>query len=34
MDEHWPDSEIIEYPLTENEQKEIDKAVADAKKAI
>ena len=27
------DSEIIEYPLTENEQKEIDKAVADAKKS-
>lgn len=33
VDEHWPDSEIIEYPLTEDEQKEIDKAVADAKKS-
>lgn len=33
VDEHWPDSEIIEYPLTEDEQKEMDKAVADAEKS-
>ena len=27
VDAHWPESEIIDYPLTEEEQREIDKAV-------
>ena len=33
VDAHWPESEIIDYPLTENEQQEIDKAVAQAQEA-
>lgn len=33
VDEHWPDSELIEYPLTANEQAEIDKAVENARRA-
>lgn len=27
VDAHWPESEIIDYPLTDDEQAEIDKAV-------
>ena len=26
VDAHWPESEIIDYPLTDDEQAEIDKA--------
>lgn len=33
VDAHWPDSEIIDYPLTKTEQQEIDKAVAHAMKS-
>ena len=30
VDEHWPESELIDYPLTTDEQAEIDKAVKNA----
>lgn len=33
VDAHWPESEIIDYPLTNDEQSEIDKAVAQAGEA-
>lgn len=33
VDAHWPDSEIIDYPLADEEQAGIDKAVADAMKS-
>lgn len=33
VDAHWPESEIIDYPLTADEQAEIDKAVEDARQA-
>lgn len=33
VDENWPDSELISFPLTETEQLEIDKAVENAKKS-
>lgn len=33
VDANWPDSEIIDYPITEEEQAGIDRAVADAKKS-
>lgn len=33
VDAHWPESELIDYPLTNNEQQEIDKAVQQAKEA-
>lgn len=33
VDAHWPESEIIDYPLTDNEQAEIDKAVENARQA-
>lgn len=33
VDENWPDSEIVDYPLTEKEQDEIQKAVANAQKS-
>lgn len=33
VDANWPESELIDYPLTEDEQKEIDKAVSQAKQA-
>src|SRR5690606_17247741 len=33
VDKNWPDSEIVDYPLTDEEQADIDKAVADAKKS-
>ena len=33
VDAHWPESELIDYPLTADEQNEIDKAVAQAKEA-
>ena len=33
VDAHWPESEIIDYPVTDEEQQEIDKAVAQAKQA-
>lgn len=33
VDAHWPESEIIEYPLTADEQTEIDKAVENARRA-
>ena len=33
VDAHWPESELIEYPLTEDEQAEIDRAVANARRA-
>ncbi|WP_288358524.1 glycoside hydrolase family 3 N-terminal domain-containing protein [uncultured Bacteroides sp.] len=33
VDAHWPESEIIDYPLTEEEQSEIDKAVENARQA-
>lgn len=33
VDANWPESEIIDYPLTAEEQSEIDKAVAQAREA-
>ncbi|MDD2284931.1 MAG: glycoside hydrolase family 3 C-terminal domain-containing protein [Paludibacter sp.] len=33
VDDNWPDSEIVDYPLTEKEQDEIQKAVANAQKS-
>lgn len=33
VDAHWPESEIIDYPLTDDEQAEIDKAVKNARQA-
>ena len=33
VDEHWPESELIDYPLTQEEQAEIDRAVENARKA-
>ena len=33
VDANWPESELIDYPLTDEEQKEIDKAVGQAKQA-
>ena len=33
VDQHWPESEIIDYPLTTEEQQEIDKAVEQAKQS-
>ena len=33
VDAHWPESEIMEYPLTPDEQAEIDRAVATARQA-
>lgn len=33
VDDNWPESELIDYPLTETEKDEIDKAVADVKQA-
>lgn len=33
VDAHWPESEIIDYPLTAEEQAEIDKAVENARLA-
>lgn len=33
VDENWPESEIISFPLTDTEQVEIDKAVENAKKS-
>ena len=33
VDAHWPESEIIDYPLTDDEQAEIDKAVEKARQA-
>lgn len=33
VDAHWPESELIDYPLTNNEQQEINKAVQQAKEA-
>ena len=33
IDAHWPESEIIEYPLTPDEQAEIDRAAANARQA-
>lgn len=33
VDAHWPESEIIDYPLTADEQAEIDKAVEDVRQA-
>ena len=33
VDANWPESELIDYPLTDEEQKEIDKAVNQAKQA-
>ena len=33
VDANWPESEIIEYPLTADEQTEIDKAVENARQA-
>lgn len=33
VDAHWPESEIIEYPLTPDEQAEIDHAAANARQA-
>lgn len=33
VDAHWPESEIIDYPLTEEEQREIDKAVENARQS-
>lgn len=33
VDENWPESEIIDYPLTEEEKKEIDIAVENAVKS-
>ena len=33
VDAHWPESEIIDYPLPDDEQAEIDKAVENARQA-
>ena len=33
VDAHWPESELIEYPLIDDEQAEIDRAVANARRA-
>ena len=33
VDAHWPESEIMEYPLTPDEQTEIDRAAANARQA-
>lgn len=33
VDAHWPESELVDFPLTETEQKEIDEAVANLEKA-
>ena len=33
VDAHWPESEIIDYPLTDDEQAEMDKAVENARQA-
>ena len=33
VDAHWPESEIIEYPLTPDEQAEINRAAANARQA-
>lgn len=33
VDANWPESELMEYPLSENEQKEIEKAVSQTKQA-
>ncbi len=33
VDPHWPESELIDYPLSKDEQSEIDKAVAQAQEA-
>lgn len=33
VDAHWPESELIEYPLTDDEQAEIDHAAANARRA-
>lgn len=33
VDENWPDSEIIDYPLTKDEKAEIELAVANARKS-
>ena len=33
VDAHWPESEIIDYPLTDDEQAELDKAVENARQA-
>ena len=33
VDDHWPESEIMEYPLTPDEQAEIDRAAANARQA-
>lgn len=33
VDAHWPESEIMDYPLTAGEQAGIDRAVADARQA-
>lgn len=33
VDAHWPESEIMEYPLTPDEQAEIDRAAANARQA-
>ena len=33
VDSHWPESEIMEYPLTPDEQAEIDRAAANARQA-
>ena len=33
VDAHWPESEIIDYPLTDDQQAEIDKAVENARQA-
>ena len=33
VDAHWPESEIMEYPLTPDEQAEIDRATANARQA-
>ena len=32
VDAHWPESEIIDYPLTGDEQSEMDKAVENARR--
>ena len=33
VDDNWPESELIDYPLTEQEKNEIDKAVANVNQA-